>query len=120
MNRYAAKLLFQFRVTVAGEDSKRRLCEERIILLRSPSAKAALAQAKRRGRGAQHSYQNSDGNPVRFEFIGVMDLLSLGPECDEDEVWYEMKERLAPFERKDASFPRKMTFAPFGSKPGGE
>lgn len=105
MNRYAAKLLFQFRVTVGGGDAKRRLCEERIIVLRSSSARTALAQVKSRGRAAEHVYRNSDGNRVRFEFIGVMELLSLGPECEDDEVWYELKERLLPLERKEALIP---------------
>jgi hypothetical protein len=31
--RYAAKLLFQFRVEVNGDSGKRRLCEERIVVL---------------------------------------------------------------------------------------
>ena len=37
---------------------------------------------------------------VYFEFIGVMDLLHLGPECDDDQVWYDIHERLLPMERK--------------------
>jgi hypothetical protein len=96
MKRYAAKLLFQFRVL----RSKRRLCEERIILLQSGSAGHALALAKRRGRESQHTYTNGLGEPVHFEFVGVVELLHLGPECEADEVWYELKERLLPMERK--------------------
>jgi hypothetical protein len=105
MRRYTAKLLFQFRVTVGAVDGKRRLCEERIILLRASSARAALSQAKRRGRTSQFAYSNNDGNPVHFEFVGVMELLELGPECEDDEVWYEIKERLLPLERKEALIP---------------
>ncbi|HET6883578.1 MAG TPA: DUF4288 domain-containing protein [Pirellulales bacterium] len=103
--RYAAKLLFQFKVSGAGWQNKRRLCEERIILLSAASARAALTMAKKRGRASQHSYDNSDGNRVNFQFVGVLDLLELGVECDEDEVWYEINERLLPMERKTAIIP---------------
>jgi hypothetical protein len=105
MNRYAAKLLFQFRVKIGTDSGKKRLCEERIILLQSVSGRAALAAAKRRGKSAQHSYPNSDGNMVFFEFIGVMELLSLDPACDEDEVWFEIRERLLPKENRSKLIP---------------
>jgi hypothetical protein len=105
MNRYAAKLLFQFRVTIDGESGKRRLCEERIVLFKAPYGAKALADAKRRGKKEQHRYKNIDGNPVRFEFIGVMELLCLDPACDEDEVWYDFVERLLPSERRAALIP---------------
>src|SRR5262245_54467495 len=103
--RYAAKLLFQFRVTVAGGYNKMRLCEERIILLKAPSAKAALAKAKRRGRASQSSYKNSYGNTVQFEYIGVMDLLCLDTACEDNEVWYGLTRRLLPLERKAKLIP---------------
>jgi hypothetical protein len=105
MKRYAAKLLFQFRVVVDGDSGKRRICEERIITLEAKSARKALALAKRKGRMSQFLYKNSDGNPVHFEFIGVMDLLCLGIECDEDEVWYDIVEHLLPLERKQRFIP---------------
>ena len=105
MKRYAAKLLFQFRVTVDGDSGKRRLCEERIILLEANSARKALTLAKQNGRQSQHQYKNSDDNAVHFEFIGVMELLCLGLECNKDEVWYELSEHLFPLERKDRFIP---------------
>ncbi|UJB19070.1 MULTISPECIES: DUF4288 domain-containing protein [Lysobacter] len=98
-SRYSAKLLFQFRVVVQGDSGIMRTCEERIIVFRAPGARRALAEAKRRGRKAQHDYRNSDGNRVFFEFVGVMDLLSLGPECDDEEVWYDIVVRKQPMER---------------------
>lgn len=103
--RYAAKLLFQFRVTVNGDDGIMRTCEERIVVLRATHARDALARAKRHGRKAQHRYRNSDGNPVHFEFVGVLDLLLLGPECEEDEVWYDIVTRKLPMERAAAILP---------------
>jgi hypothetical protein len=105
MKRYAAKLLFQFRVTIAGDSGKRRICEERIIVLKAPSGRAALAKAKGRGKQSQFRYKNTDGNPVRFEFIGILDLLCLGPECEKDEVWYDIRDRLLPSERKGLIIP---------------
>jgi len=101
MKRYAAKLLFQFRVVIDGDSGKRRICEERIITLEAKAAKKALALAKRKGLMSQFRYENSDGNPVHFEFIGVMELLCLGPECEKDEVWYDIVEHLLPLERKE-------------------
>ena len=103
--RYAAKLLFQFKLSCAAWQNKRRLCEERIILVRAASAREALKLVRNRGTTSNYSYQNSDGNQVQFEFIGVLDLLELGNECETDEVWYEIKERLLPMERKSAILP---------------
>jgi Domain of unknown function (DUF4288) len=103
--RYSAKLLFQFRVIVDGECGKRRICEERIVLIEAASARTALISAKSKGKKAQFRYRNANGNPVRFEFIGVMDLLCLGVECKEDEVWYDIVERLLPLERKSTLIP---------------
>jgi hypothetical protein len=105
MKRYAAKLLFQFRVTIDGDSGKRRTCEERIILFKAVSARKALADAKRRGRMERNHYKNSDGNPVRFEFVGVMELLCLDSVCEDDEVWYDIVDRLLPSERRAAWIP---------------
>ena len=98
-DRYSAKLLFQFRVMVGTDPGVMRTCEERIVVFHAAGARKALAEAKRRGRKAQHDYRNSDGNRVFFEFVGVMDLLSLGPECNDDEVWYDIVVRKQPMER---------------------
>jgi hypothetical protein len=100
MNRYAAKLLFQFRVVVGGENGKHRICEELILAIQASSAKQALSQAKKRGKESEYDYKNDDGNPVHFEFVGVMDLLHLGTECQADEVWYDIVERVLPKERR--------------------
>ena len=83
--RYAAKLLFQFRVGVDGDSGKRRLCEERIVVLEARTAKDALAKAKRKGKRGEHSHENDEGNTVHFEFIGVLELIHLGVECEDDE-----------------------------------
>lgn len=103
--RYAAKLLFQFRVTADGESNRRRLCEERIVLIEADSPASALATAKRRGRAGKHRYKNPAGDAVHFEFVGVMDLMHLGVECEPGEVWYEMRERVEPMERRSRTLP---------------
>jgi hypothetical protein len=105
MKRFAAKLLFQFRVTVDGSYGRRRICEERIIIFQARSATQALALAKKKGRNGQYCYMNSDGNPVDFQFIGVMELKKLDPVCEADEVWYEITERLLPMERAKRLIP---------------
>ena len=103
--RYAAMLLFQFRVVHAGESNKRRLCEKRLILLTAANGKAALRAAKQRGRAAQHKYQNGDGGRVQFEFVGVLDLLHLGAECDPDDVYYQLCRLTEPMERRERLLP---------------
>jgi hypothetical protein len=105
MHRYSAKLLFQFRVVVDGDSGKRRLCEERIIVLAAGSAKSALTKAKRAGTKAEYNYLNAQGNAVYFEFVGILDLLRLGDECGPEEVWYDIRERLLPMERRDGLIP---------------
>jgi hypothetical protein len=101
MNRYAAKLLFQFRVVVDGDSGKRRWCEERIVVFRAASARKALAMAKTKGKAAQFDYTNADGNNVYFEFIGVQELMHLGVESDKDTVWWDIGRRLMPMERRE-------------------
>jgi len=102
---YAAKLLFQFRVTIDGGAGSRRLCEERVIVFQAAFGQAALREAKRRGRCAQYRYKNVDGNPVWFQFIGVLELLRLDHACEPDEVWYEIVERIRPMERRAMIIP---------------
>ncbi len=48
--RFAAKLLFQFRVMIDGDPGKMRLCEERIINCFAINAREALRIAKRKGK----------------------------------------------------------------------
>jgi hypothetical protein len=105
--RYAAKLLFEFRVMVDGLPAVRRTCEERIIVFPAPHGRAALREAKRRARAAQHRYKNNHGNPVHFEFVGVLELLRLDPVCESDEVWYDIVERVRPSERRTSIVPRE-------------
>ena len=99
--RFAAKLLFQFRAVKNGASDTMRLCEERFVVFRAPDARKALAMARRRGKSEQYRYRNDEGAIVHFEFVGIMDLLDLDPQCDEDEVWYTLSMRKLPMERAD-------------------
>ena len=103
---YSATLFFEFCVFVSGKPGDRRTCEKRIVLLEAPSARAALRQAQAQGRAAQYRYKNSDRNPVHFRFIGVTDLCHLGIECEPNEVWYAIGDRLRPMERKATFVPK--------------
>ena len=76
-----------------------------MIVFRARGPRAALLEAKRRGKDAQHSWKNNWGEPVHFEFVGILDLLELGPECEKDEVWYEIVERVRPMERRRKLLP---------------
>ncbi len=69
------------------------------------SSREALTKAKRRGKNAEDAYLNGDGNTVYFEFVGTMDLLELGLETEADEVWYEMRHRMRPMERRSEILP---------------
>jgi hypothetical protein len=103
--RYAAKLLFQFRVHVDRDPAKRRICEERIINFSARSPREALRQVRRRGKQEEFSYESSDGIQVTFEFVGIMDAMRLGLEAEADEVWYEIRQRLLPMERRSRIVP---------------
>jgi hypothetical protein len=103
---YGAKLLFQWRVVENGRAKKRRVCEERVVLIRARSPKDALAQARR--YGAQASYADpqlsTKGRKTFFEFVGVVDLDRLAATLGTEyplEVWYELRERVQPMERRD-------------------
>jgi len=102
MHRYSAKLLFQFRVDHTREGD-RRTCEERIITYTAPSAEVALTYAKENGLGAVTNYANEEGQTVYFEFVGVLDLLELGIECEPEEVWYDVVEHRLPITVPDES-----------------
>ena len=104
---YSAKLLFEFCVYVSGDPGTRRLCEERLIVIEATSAVNALREAERQGRSSQFRYRNTDGNPVHFRLVGVLDLCHLGIECEPNEVWYAIGERVRPMERRAQIIPRR-------------
>jgi len=106
MKRYSAKLLFQYRAAL-GENPNgiMRCCEERLILVSARTARAALSKAKAHGKKAERKGKGEAGNTYYFDFIGVMDLLEIGIECEPDEVWYDIRTRKLPMERKEKLIP---------------
>ena len=104
MNRYAAKLLFQYRVVHKGVSNRRRVCEERVVTCAAPNARAALTTFKKMAQSGQQSYLNATGGRVRVEFVGIMEMIRLFVP-DRSLVWYDMVERLVPMERKAELIP---------------
>ena len=110
--RYCAELMFQFRVVIDGESSKVRLCERRVVELKSDSPEAAYQRALQVGNEAEVEYVNDEGNPVRFEFVGVMELLGMSA-FSESEVWFSLHRELLPMERKAKWIPSKRNLSAF-------
>ena len=75
-------------------------------MIHAASAAAALREARRKGRASEFRFRNGDGDPGHFRLVGVMDLLHLGLECEPDEVWYDITQRVRPSERRRTILPR--------------
>lgn len=107
MQRYSAKMLFQFRADLGeGRSNVMRLCEERIIVIPAKDASSALRKAKAYGKKAEMKFEGSETSyPNYFEFVGITDLLELGIETDPEEVWYDIVTLKQPSERRDRLIP---------------
>lgn len=106
MNRYSAKLLFQFRPVPGNGKSYTMLrCEERLIVVNARNAGSALRKAKAHGKESELELTAEAGNPILFEFVGVTDLLKLDTASHPDEVWYDIKFMKSPMERKNKLIP---------------
>jgi len=112
-NRYAAKLLFQFRIVTSGRANKIRDIEERIITCAQDTAELAFKFSEGYGRKSEYSYKNDAGGKVFFEFIGIVDLVHLGNETTKEEVWYDIRRALKPMERRKALVPTKHDLSAF-------
>lgn len=99
LEKYSVKLLFQYRITDPDKVRAFRLCEERIICFKTTNHPAALKRSKNIGKESEYVFTNADGCLVLFEYIGIVDLIHLGIECETDEVWYELNVKLRPKER---------------------
>jgi hypothetical protein len=89
MARYAAKLLFDWNPDPTTGGRVMRLSEERIVVFPARSARASLVKAKRLGREAELRYDSGH----RLRFVGILQLMELGVECAEGEVWWELRRR---------------------------
>lgn len=113
--RFAAKLLFQYRVGREGE-SKFRICEERIVILSKRTPESAYAEAIGIGKASCESFVNEEGKSVAIEFVGIVDMMDLGLESESNEVWYEIKTMLRPMERRSKLIPPKERLSAFRNK----
>lgn len=109
MARYAVKLLFDWNPDPVTGSRVMRLSEERIIVFGARSARAAVESAKRLGKQGELRY---DGG-LRPRFVGVLQLMKLGFECAEGEVWWEFRRRRGAKERARALIPAEKTLYVF-------
>lgn len=109
MARYAVKLLFDWNPDPVTGSRVMRLSEERIIVFTARSARAALERAKRLGRQGDLKY----GGGLRLRFVGVLQLMELGVECAEGEVWWELRRRRRAKERARVLVPAEKTLYVF-------
>ena len=106
--RFSAKLLFCY---VVGDANRRigRTLETRIVCFDSRDLKSATTKFEKYGRAAAYSFTNDAGGLVEFEFVGIVDVIEPGDECDANEFWYDIESRLctvAELRKGIASFPR--------------
>src|SRR5947208_15023939 len=109
MRRYAAKLLFDWNRDPVTGSRVMRLFEERIVVfdIRSArafdahSARAAVAAARRLGSRSELRYKSGH----RLRFVGRVQLMELGAECGEGEVWWELRRRRMTLARARALLP---------------
>lgn len=109
---YAAKLLFQIRFD-RERKSAYRMAEERILLLQAMNANEAYNSFAKMGKSENRTSINDDGQRYFFEFIGIVDMIHLDIECQDNEVWYSMKGLKNPMERKKELVPGKKHLAAF-------
>lgn len=112
MSRYAAKLLFQFRFGTGSDDIFRKI-ERRIVVFKAEDADRAYSLAEKYAKNEEYDFVNDDGSKVFFEFVGVEDLMHLGLEADEHEVWYEIGRMKTPMERAETLIPPRDTLSAF-------
>jgi hypothetical protein len=85
--RYAAKLLFEWKPDPIPKGSRRRFCEERVVVFRARSPESAVKKAATLGRHAETRFDS--GHRIRYR--GIVQCMELGPEADKDEVWWEFR-----------------------------
>ena len=111
--RFAARLLFQLRKETRRRSNVMRLVERRIMLISARNAEAAWRIAVRRGGKEEWTGQPRAGTLVHCEFIGIEELMELGGETDEEEVWWEFVAMLRPLERRSKLIPPKRRLRAF-------
>jgi hypothetical protein len=90
-----------------------RLVERRIVLIRAATPEAAWRAAVRHAKDETWTGRPRAGTFVHNEFIGVEELMELGGEAEENEVWWEFVPMLRPMERRARLIPRKSRLRAF-------
>ncbi len=111
MPRYSAKLLFIWDPDPVTGSGRHRLCEERIVVFRSRSARDAIRKAKAIGRDKQLHFESGH----RLRFAGVLQCMGLDW-LDDAEVWWEYKRRPNPEKWARKAIPRQSQLYVFSDK----
>jgi hypothetical protein len=103
VQRLACKLLFQHRVMINGKPGKFRKCEVRTVVFDCVENDLydAVDRVFAYARSQQRNYMNTAGRKVYFEFVGILDFIRLGGECDENEMWYDYVVKKEPMENRE-------------------
>jgi hypothetical protein len=118
LRRYAAKMLWQFRVSKGVQSKRKRLCEERIVMFKARGREDAYRKAVRYGKQDQTWWWLDEAKDVKctVEFIGVLELDELWSYIEKEEfheTWYELKDLWMPMERKEKLVPPKKALREF-------
>jgi hypothetical protein len=112
LKRYSALLLMQHRGVVNGKSNKMRDCLRSVFVIKARNAREALKKAQRIGKGNESvwkAFHDVGGmHPcydVHWEFVGIEELIELGPEFAENEVWCQTVRKWEPMERKAKLIP---------------
>ncbi|MEM6457364.1 MAG: hypothetical protein AAF772_19915 [Acidobacteriota bacterium] len=105
---FGVEMLFQWRTTTPdGRSNTMRPCQTQIVHVDSRTARDAYRQALAHA-DAQTYTIDGPNKDVRFECVGIVDMIEIDPlDDDSDEVWYDVRKRLMPMERKDAILPAR-------------
>jgi hypothetical protein len=103
MARYAAKLLFDWHPDPITGNRVMRLSEERIVVFPARSPRASVERAKRLGKQAELRYDSGH----RLRFVGILQLMELGVECADGQVWWEFRRRRRAKERAKTLLPEE-------------
>ncbi len=119
MARYSAKLLFDWHPDPITGSRVTRLSEERIVVFPARSPGGSVKRAKRLGKQAELRYDSGH----RLRFVGILQLMELGVECAEEEVWWEFRRRRRAKERARTLVPAENSlwvFTDLTSKKAGQ
>lgn len=90
MCRYAARIIHQFKSKILDMKSRKK-CVITTIVFEANNGRTAIQTAKRIGKKMAVNYKNTDRDRISYTFLGIIDIMQLGDECEVYEVWYDAK-----------------------------